>query len=254
MIPQLLEQLTALFADVRRSRAANVNSKQVKNTAIATGTFYFKQCRGDAAGILNNADQLAQFDQGWQRLIRLAHGNNAKASYLRLLKKLLRQLTELTVALHSLPAAKVNPATATISYSQAENILLSTLDQILPSAAASYKQGLNDLSSQNQRNSYRGPACEFREALRETLDLLAPDENVHKQPWYVQDPDTKGPTMKQKVRHILSSRGKTKNEQSVAEKSVDLIEALSAERSLVRSTIVRLSQLTSRQPSRRSHR
>jgi hypothetical protein len=41
--------------------------------------------------------------------------------------------------------------------------------------------------------------------------------------------DRKKPTMKQKVRYILSSRGKNKTQRETAEKSADLIEELAGE-------------------------
>jgi hypothetical protein len=226
MIPELLKQLTALLAMLRKYSAINVNSKVIKEAAITTGSYYFKASRGDVAKILNDDKKLIELDGDWQHLIRLGHGNNAKASYLALLKKLQREITDLTIAVHASSGVDEKTTPAKISYSEAENILLATLEQIIPTAAASYRQGLTDLASPDQRQSYRGTACEFRESLRETLDLLAPDAEVRKQPWFEQAPDTNRPTMKQKVRYILNSRGKTKVQQAVAEKSVELIEGI----------------------------
>ena len=59
-----------------------------------------------------------------------------------------------------------------------EQIIVETLDDFLPSAAQSYRQGVQDLYSGVPRFSYRGTACELREALQETLDYLAPDEDI----------------------------------------------------------------------------
>jgi hypothetical protein len=76
----------------------------------------------------------------------------------------------------------------------------------VPNAARSFKQALIDLTD-SKRFSYRGPAVELREALRETLDFLAPDKEVVKMDGYKQEPKLNGPTMKQKVRFILRARG-----------------------------------------------
>jgi hypothetical protein len=76
----------------------------------------------------------------------------------------------------------------------------------VPHAARSFKQALIDLTD-TRRFSYRSAAVELREALRETLDYLAPDKEVVKMTGYKQQADTKGPTMKQKVRFILRARG-----------------------------------------------
>ncbi len=96
---------------------------------------------------------------------------------------------------------------------------------MVPSAAASYIQGILDLASP-EKVSYRGCACEFREAFRETLDYLAPDEEVMKAQGYTPEKDRKTPTMKQKVRFILKSRGLNQTRSNVTEKSLELIESL----------------------------
>ena len=85
-----------------------------------------------------------------------------------------------------------------MSYSQAEQIIVETLDDFLPSAAQSYRQGCRTLNLE-----YRGFPIEglrrTARALRETLDYLAPDEDITNQSWFKLEPDCKGPTMKQKV-------------------------------------------------------
>jgi hypothetical protein len=58
--------------------------------------------------------------------------------------------------------------------------------------------------------SWRGPATDFRESLRETLDHLAPDSAVKAEPGFKLEQNTSGPTMKQKVRFILKKRGVSK--------------------------------------------
>ncbi len=98
----------------------------------------------------------------------------------------------------------------------------------MPSAAASYRQGLSDLIG-SERLSYRGTAAEFRESLRETLDQLAPDADVEAQAWYKPEDGQKKPTMKQKARYILTSRGRNKTQRDSAEKMLKLIDELSGE-------------------------
>jgi hypothetical protein len=229
MISDLLDQLRSLTSTIRKSKAVNVNNKSIKEAAVAVGNYYFRDCRGEARQILNDGQQLAELDEDWQRLIRFAQGNNAKKSYLAIVKSLLKQTTELTVAAHVYSAARATSEPTKLAYSQAEEILLATLDSLVPTAAQSYRQGLYDLNNGENRFSYRGTASEFREALRETLDTLASDENIKKQPWFRQEPNCSGPTMKQKVRFILASRGKNRTQRSAAEKTVDVIESLCGE-------------------------
>ena len=211
-----------------RSRKPLPNSRTIREATILTGSFYFKNCRSDAYRILGDEKALSDLDEQWQQLIRLAHGNNSKKSYLSILNRLLKRTTDLAVASHALGSPGKLTSSA-MSYSQAEQIITKTLDDLLPSAAQSYRQGLQDLNSGVMRFSYRGSACELREALRETLDLLAPDEDIAKQSWFKLEPNSTGPTMKQKVRFILSSRGNSKAQRALAEKSVALVENLCGE-------------------------
>lgn len=104
--------------------------------------------------------------------------------------------------------------------------VLGRIDLLL--ATTSYRQGILDLQSHG-RLSYRGTASEFREALRETLDHLAPDAEVVKQPGFKLEDKQAKPTMKQKVRFVLVSRDRNKTQREAAEKSVDLIESLAGE-------------------------
>lgn len=229
MILNLLDRLKALQAAVRNSRAVNVNSKNVKQAAIDAGSEYFNQHRQEAYDLLQDEEALSSFDEDWQQLIRLAHGNNLKKSYLTLLRRLQKKTTELTVSSHAVERAPDPAKSSRLTFSEAERILLRTLDDLLPSAAQSYRQGLLDLNSPEGRLSYRGTACELREALRETLDLLAPDDEVTKKAWFKQEPNCHGPTMRQKVRYILSSRGKNKTQRALVEKSAELIDSLSGD-------------------------
>ncbi|MBS0172012.1 MAG: hypothetical protein JSR62_16820 [Nitrospira sp.] len=119
--------------------------------------------------------------------------------------------------------------------------IVETLQAIVPSAALSYEQATSDIQS-NRRLSWRGPATDLREALRETLDHLAPDKDVKATPGYKQDAGTDGPTMKQKVRYILKNRGASKAVSGTAEEAADAVEETMG--SFVRSVYTRSSVST----------
>ena len=70
---------------------------------------------------------------------------------------------------------------------------------------ACQRQALTDIAG-SERCSWRGTATDLREALRETLDKIAPDADVEAMPNYKPEPDAKRPTMKQKTRFILRNR------------------------------------------------
>jgi hypothetical protein len=112
--------------------------------------------------------------------------------------------------------------------SRAEELIIETLERVVPSAAASYRQGILDLGASGKL-SYRGTASEFREALRETLDHLAPDDDVAGQPGVKLEQNQTRPTMKQKVRFVLMSRERNKTQRETAERSIDLVESLAGE-------------------------
>jgi hypothetical protein len=97
--------------------------------------------------------------------------------------------------------------TETVPHTEEDEQIISKLDALVPSAALSYKQAILDLKDDG-RVSFRGPALELREALREILDHLAPDSEVTAAWGYVQEKDRTGPTMKQKVRFIMKKKGK----------------------------------------------
>jgi hypothetical protein len=97
--------------------------------------------------------------------------------------------------------------------------------EICPDAAASYTQALRDLVG-SDRTSWRGPATDLRETLRETLDKLAPDAEVERMEGYKREANTHGPTMRQKVRYILKSRGMKSGQLAHPEAVVQGIEEL----------------------------
>jgi hypothetical protein len=161
-------------------------------------------------------------------LVRLAHGNNARRTYLKTIGTLRRQLSEFSISVLSTHVVAAPQSGANTSISREESLLLETLESLVPSAAASYRQGLADLIGPD-RLSYRGTAAEFRESLRETLDQLAPDADVQAQGWYKPEDGQTKPTMKQKARYILTSRERNKTQRDSAEKMLTLIDELSGE-------------------------
>jgi hypothetical protein len=193
--------------------------------AIGLATRYFSDVRPSIVSAVGEVESVLSHDRQWQQLVRLAHGNNTRRSYLRILGTLRKDLSEFNIAS---VAATIPETTSTSSLSREETRILLTLEALVPSAATSYRQGFNDLIGP-ERLSYRGTAAEFREALRETLDHLAPDTDVEKQHWYKRETDQKRPTMRQKARYILISRERNKTQMTSAEKIVGLIEELSGE-------------------------
>jgi hypothetical protein len=110
-----------------------------------------------------------------------------------------------------------------VAKSTVEQAILTTLQQVVPTAALSYEQGCRDLGD-GQRISFRGVASEFRECLREVLDHLAPDKEVMAQQGFRLEEGQKKPTMKQKARFILRARGQSTTAARAPEDAVSTVE------------------------------
>jgi hypothetical protein len=227
MLGQLIADVEAFGASLRRGQAVNLNDQSSKDRAIELASRYFAEGRPTLVEVLGESEALLAHDELWQQLVRLAHGNNARRTYLRTLASLRRSLTNFNVSTLSSPPVRT-PKREAFSLSTDETSILQTLERLIPSAAASYRQGLTDLNG-GDRVSYRGTAAELREALRETLDHLAPDDAVTAQAGFKSESGQTKPTMKQKVTFVLTSRGRDKTQRLSAEKSLAVIEELSGE-------------------------
>jgi hypothetical protein len=111
--------------------------------------------------------------------------------------------------------------TSPTQFTATEAAIMSTLEQIHPKIALSYKQVIQDLSDL-QRSSYRGVAAELREVLRELLDYLAPDEEVLKT--VTLEPEQQRPSMKQRTGFALRKQGVAASARKMAEDAVSEVE------------------------------
>src|SRR6266513_2595425 len=128
-----------------------------------------------------------------QHLVGLSIGKNSKASYQNVVRDIKTKRKEIETGLEFLIGAE-SPASATPSGS--EGAILATLEKMIPTAGASYKQALLDVQQQG-RVSYRGTAAELREVVREVLDHLAPDREVTASMGFKLEDGLKGPSIKQ---------------------------------------------------------
>lgn len=195
------EELETLRKVVKAARGVNISAREDRDLASETAQLYFRQNRGHIEPVV--AEELQALDRAFQAILTLSSSTNRKTSYVKHLKAIQKLYPRITGKLALGGATSQNDKPV---ISPDDQTIASTLEGLVPNAARSFKQALIDLTD-TKRFSYRGPAVELREALRETLDYLAPDKEVVKMTGYKQEPDTKGPTMKQKVRFILRARG-----------------------------------------------
>jgi len=195
------EELETLRKIIRAAKGVNISVREDRDLASETAQQYFRNNRHKIEPFA--ADELPPLDRAFQGILTLSAATNRKTSYVKHLKAIQRAYPKVTgkLALSAVPNPNDRPL-----ISPEDQRIARTLEGLVPNAARSFKQALLDLTDTN-RFSYRGPAVELREALRETLDRLAPDKEVVKMDGYKQEPDTKGPTMRQKVRFILRARG-----------------------------------------------
>lgn len=235
--------VTNLLLDVEAERKAlnavkgpQVQSKKHRERIRSLVENYFNEIRPRVDDSMADGSHVASVDSLMQSLLQLSHKHSSKGKYKTCFKELKRHLVLLDSWLISTPSRS-----SATSRGAVDDQIVITLRALLPSAALSYEQALLDLM-QEERLSWRGPATDLREALRETLDHLAPDAEVTSAQGYKQELDTNGPTMKQKVRFILKNRQAPK---STAATTVDATSAVDeAVGAFVRSVYTRSSVST----------
>jgi hypothetical protein len=221
---ELRGSIAELEKAVARSRTTHINTQSQKDSAKQLVQRYFRVVRPELQGIGVADDALTAADLEMQALLSLANSRNRKSSYVAVLKNLRAQFDAMEVE-RELLLGQVQAEVP--RQSAAESSILDTLKKLVPSAALSYQQALHDLHD-SSRVSYRGTANELRESLRETLDHLAPDNDVEAVVGFKLESGRSKPTQKQKVRYILRSRGVTATARKTPESTASLIDELTA--------------------------
>lgn len=229
----LSRALEVLSRRIRKIKALHVNRAEDKEAVRGFVKAYFGELRPHVSEDEADSTRL-ELDAQMQNLLRLAQNRATPSDYRKCLLEIRHSVDALE--LHS-----VNPlprARGDSHVGEQHARLIASLRSVKPSAAIAFEQGLIDLK-QTERKSWRGTTVEFREALRETLDALAPDDAVTTQPGYKQEPDTKGPTMKQKAVFILKTRRPKDPQVKAFGDAIDVIEELIGK--FVRSVYTRSS-------------
>ncbi len=243
----MASHVTPLLADLERLRKSlnTERGRQLQSVAKRAALrslveTYFRSIRPELtkSGLVESA--LASVDAEMQDMLALCHKHGSVKTYKTILQSIKQYLVQVDSGLIS-----ANPPAQGSQRAPVDVRIVSTLKDLLPGAALSFEQALTDLDEE-ERLSWRGPATDLREALRETLDHLAPDKDVESAPGYKQEVGTSGPTMKQKVRFILRNRGKSKAVSATAEEAATSVDE--AIGSFVRSVYTR-SAVSTHTPS-----
>jgi hypothetical protein len=200
-IQEVCKALESVERSLRKVKALHVNSAETKESIRNFVRAYFERSRSGLLATVSGEQELAGLDGLMQDLLRYSQRRTSVDDYRRCLSASKRAISE--IELRSLNSLGHSPLLTPFEPRQTR--ILESLRKINPAAADAYEQGLTDLKA-GGRKSWRGTAVEFRESLRELLDLLAPDSEVTKQPGFKLEPETKGPTMRQKTVFILRAR------------------------------------------------
>jgi hypothetical protein len=217
-IRTMLRRLKGLLA---RSHSKQVQAASIVDAAKRAVGQYFKAARPAFREHGLDEESLAGLDKWMQELLALTQRAARKTAYEQAAKAVNQELNGVEIALVTALPANGQDIAARLDGKEAR--IASTLSDLVPSAGLSYEQACKDIRDVT-RQSFRGAASELRESLREVLDHLAPDETVKAQPNFCLEKDQKRPTMKQKMRFILASRGKGKTLTAVPENAVGVIE------------------------------
>ncbi len=234
-LDQISENVARLSAAVTAVRTKTVQPATVQPIAREIAKTYFESVRNELKTVQNRAGLVDEIDFVLQSILQLATVAREKDAYSGQIGEMRPYLLEAAV---DLMKARGSPR---LILSETERAIVETLAKMLPMAAASYEQALTDIS-QGKRVSWRGSATELREALRETIDYLAPDDKVMASPGFQLEKDKTSPTQKQKVRFILRARKSNSVSVTVAEGSLSTVDESIA--ALARSTYTRGSAST----------
>lgn len=214
-----IQELEKARKELNKVKGQQLQSQTQRDDLRLLVEKYFGAVRPSIVSDKEQNEAIKQVDDDMQELLLLCHKRGSAKTYRQLLSNAKTGL----VAADARVVSSTILSTNKLSLDAVDQQIVSTLQSIVPAAALSYQQATVDLQG-DIRLSWRGPATDLREALRETLDYLAPDDDVKAMPGYKQELNTNGPTMKQKVRFLLKNRGASKAVSGPAESAIESVE------------------------------
>jgi hypothetical protein len=234
-VQRLKTGLDQISRRLRKVRTPQVNTASDKKYVQDLVKEYFGELRPALESVPGAENKLTALDSKMQDLLRCTHQRTSVDKYRSCVQECKRLINDLEVFAIASRGTRAEDHV----FGAREQKILSSLEKMkLSAAASSYKQGLDDLGAES-RWSWRGTVVEFREALRETLDAMAPDEEVEKVAGFQLEAGAYRPTMRQKALFVLRSRGRTSSQAKSAADAVTKVDAMMA--TFVRSVYDRAS-------------
>ncbi len=243
LIRALGQRANGLRRSVKSLDSPQVRRASDRDEARAIVDSYFRELREQLRIGGLRGDVIQALDEAMHALLETSRKLSAKGTYENVLKSV-----GATIAIAEKLALSTQSLSASRPFEPTDASIVRTLARVLPSAARAYEQALRDLAGP-ERLSWRGPATDLRESLRETLDHLAPDADVASEKGFKLEKDQRGPTMKQKVRYILRKRGISNSLSMTPEQSVEAVDEIVG--GFVRSVYTR-SSISTHTPTERS--
>jgi hypothetical protein len=212
-------RLLSFDRQLAKLQAGSVTRADLLGLARGLVDDYFKSLRTPLLRAGFSDAELAPIDKCMHALLESSHKRTGEAVY----RRLIRDLRMAFVTAEGRVLASAGSRSAGAAGDATDRRIIVVLQRLVPSAALAYEQALLDMGA-GGRLSWRGPATDLREALRETLDYLAPDSEVTGQAGFKLETNTSGPTMKQKVRYVLRQRGQPRAAVEASEAAVDSVE------------------------------
>ncbi len=235
-VRKIQADVKTLQGDLRKIKSKQVWKKHVVDLARNIVDHY-SHIRVQLGGARVDKQTISELDSLMQSLLEATHKQTTTSTYKSVAKRIWGGLLQL----EKMALMPDTGGTGSTSIEPVDRVIINTLTQIVPSAALSYEQALLDLDSPT-RLSWRGPATDLREALRECLNHLAPDKDVEAQENFKKESGAPRPTMRQKVRFVLKKRKLPEKAVRSVEDTVDLVEKSTG--SFVRSVSERASVST----------
>ncbi|MEW5800276.1 MAG: hypothetical protein AB1728_14855 [Bacteroidota bacterium] len=204
---------------LRQTKGKTVSLEEVRTLSKSIANLWFHDIAPLAKLASNNEAALKSIDTLMEQLVSYTLRPTKKNIYLGTVRDTISMYDkQIFVRLHK-QVGTVLAGAASIG----DNQIVNALSKISESLLAGYQQVHKDLADEN-RISWRGPADEIREILRELLESLSPDESVIKAKWYKQEPNTEGPTQAQRARYALEQRVAQSHRVSATQETINLVE------------------------------
>ncbi|MBQ0798760.1 MAG: hypothetical protein KBT63_05700 [Porticoccaceae bacterium] len=218
-VRELQAEVLSLNGLLKKIKTTQVGQKRPKESAQAVVDDYFRSVRPSISNNQIDNQVVLELDNLMQSLLEATHKRTSLSIYKSLANKIKKSL----INIEKLALLENSDIGKTNIKNDSDSSIIQTLKMVCPSAALSYEQATIDLQS-NERLSWRGPATDYREALRECLDTLAPDVDVMAADGFKLEKNISKPTMKQKAQFILKKRKQTRNAIKPVQDSIAVVE------------------------------